>query len=227
MGILSFCITFVLQFRSEMSQLIEDLKWRYATKKYNPTQKISNENLEILKNVLSLVPSSNGLQPFKFLIIENSEIRQQLRGKSWNQSQITDASHLIVLCSFLGLNEYHIDTYMELNAKVRSLAPATLEPFSSHLKKTVITKSEDEQLAVNEKQTYIALGHLLHAAAHLRIDASPMEGFSVEGYDEVLGLSAKNLKATVVCALGYRSDDDAFQHFKKVRKSHEDLFEII
>lgn len=210
-----------------MSRLIEDLRWRYATKKFNPDKLISTQDFETLKEVLSLVPTSNGLQPFKFLIIENKAIREQLKARSWNQSQITDASHLIVMCSYIDLNEGHIDSYITLNADQRKIAEEKLEKFSSHLKRTVTSQSIEEKASSNEKQVYIALGHLLHAAAQLRIDASPMEGFEPEGYDEILGLSAKNLRATVVCALGYRADDDTYQHMQKVRKAHDDLFEIV
>lgn len=210
-----------------MSQLIEDLQWRYATKKFNPDKLISPKEFGILKDVLSLVPTSNGLQPFKFLVIENPETRKKLRERSWNQSQITDASHLIVMCSFIDLNENHIDSFIDLNSSEREIEAERLNNFSSHLKRTVTAQSVEEKSSANEKQVYIALGHLLHAAAQMRIDSSPMEGFEPEGYDEILGLSAQNLKAVVACALGYRADDDAYQHMKKVRKGHDDLFETI
>ena len=210
-----------------MSQLIEDLNWRYATKKFNPGKKINPLDFEVLKGVLSLVPTSNGLQPFKFLVIENPEIRTELRKRSWNQPQVTDASHLIVMCSFIDLTENHIDTFIDLNVSQREIPAERLQGFSEHLKKTVVSQHVQAKTDANEKQVYIALGHLLHAAAQMRIDSSPMEGFEPEGYDEILGLTEKNLKATVVCALGYRADDDAYQHVKKVRKPYDDLFEVI
>jgi len=210
-----------------MSQLIEDLNWRYATKKFNPEKKISSLDFEVLKGVLSLVPTSNGLQPFRFLLIEDPVIRERLRVRSWNQSQITDASHLIVMCSFIDVTENHIDHFIHLNATQRDIPAEKLQGFSNHLKRTVASQQIEAKTGSNERQVYIALGHLLHAAAQMRIDSSPMEGFEPEGYDEILGLSEKNLKATVVCALGYRADDDAYQHVKKVRKAQEDLFDVI
>jgi nitroreductase len=210
-----------------MSQIIEDLKWRYATKKYDTSKKISESDLDILKNVLALVPTSNGLQPFKFLIIENHELREKLKEKSYNQSQIADASHLIVMCSYKNIDAEFVESYLKLNANHRNLPLENLAGFRSHLHRTVVSKNEEEILNANSKQVYIALGHLLHAAAQLRIDASPMEGFDANGYDEILGLSEKNLHATVVCALGYRSEEDAYQFQKKVRKNQEDLFEVI
>ena len=104
-----------------MSQIIEDLNWRYATKKYDSSKKISASDLDILKNVLTLVPTSNGLQPFKFLIVDNTEIREKLKGKSFGQSQITDASHLIVMCAVKDINEAFVDDYLQLNANHRNI----------------------------------------------------------------------------------------------------------
>jgi nitroreductase/dihydropteridine reductase len=210
-----------------MTQLIEDLRWRYSTKKFDSTKKISDEDFKVLMEVIALVPSSNGLQPYKFLVVENTEIRQKLREKSWNQSQVTDASHLIVMCAFIQLNEWHIDEFISLNQTIRLAAPEKLVGFSMHLKNSVISKPLEEMTANNENQVYIALGHLLHTAAQMRIDSSPMEGFQKEEYDEILGLKEKNLKAVVVCALGYRSDEDAYQHQKKVRKNTDDLFDRV
>jgi nitroreductase len=210
-----------------MSQIIEDLNWRYATKKYDSTKKINSSDFDILKNVLALVPTSNGLQPFKFLVIENPEIREKLKEKSFGQSQITDASHLIVMCAVKNIDEEFLESYINLNASRRNMPLENLAGFKNHLHNSVVSKEAEENLTSNSKQVYIALGHLLHAAAQLRIDATPMEGFVADAYDEILGLSEQNLHATVSCALGYRSTEDGFQHLKKVRKSQEDLFDVI
>lgn len=208
-----------------MTQLIEDLRWRYSTKKFDSTKTISDADFKVLMEVIALVPSSNGLQPYKFMVVENPEIRQKLREKSWNQSQVTDASHLVVMCAYIQLNEWHIDEFITLNQVVRAAEPEKLVGFSMHLKNSIISKPLEEMTANNENQVYIALGHLLHAAAQMRIDSSPMEGFQKQAYDEILGLKEKNLKSVVVCALGYRSEEDAYQHQKKVRKNVGDLFE--
>jgi len=210
-----------------MKRLIEDLQWRYAVKKYDTNKKIPAEIIEHFKDVLRLVPTSNGLQPYKFLIIETPEIRQELRKHSFNQPQITDASHLFVFCSYKTLNETHYDDYIYLNSVIRETPMEQLSTYAFHLKASLMNRTEDQILNSNEKQCYIALGQLLQTAAIHRVDASPMEGFIASKYDEVLGLPAKNLTATVVCALGYRSEEDIFQHWKKVRKNKEDLFEII
>lgn len=210
-----------------MEKLIQDLQWRYAVKKYDTDKKIPQETIENIKEVLRLVPTSNGLQPYKFFIIENPAVREELRKHSFNQSQISDASHLIVFCSYTRLDESFYDEYLMLNSTVRSLTEEQSSGFAKHLKGNLLTREQMHVLNSNEKQCYIALGQLIHTAAQLRIDASPMEGFIAEKYDEILGLKEKNLTATVVCALGYRSEEDIFQHWKKVRKATDDLFEII
>jgi nitroreductase len=210
-----------------MDSLIETLQWRYAVKQYDKDKKITPELLENLKEVLRLVPTSNGLQPFKFLIIESENVREELKKHSFNQSQITDASHLLVFCSYKQVNEKQLDSHVELHAKVQDVPIENLSNYAFHLKKTLLNRSDEQTLTSNEKQCYIALGQLLQAAAIYNIDASPMEGFSIEAYNEVLNLEDKNLSATVVCALGYRSEKDKTQHRKKVRKEKDDLFESV
>lgn len=210
----------------EHQHIIEALNWRYATKKFDSSKKISPKELETLKEVLRLTPSSYGLQPWKFLIIENQALRQQLREKSWGQSQVTDASHLIVLCSYINVQDEHIDGHVSNTALVREQDPSLLAGYGNFMKKTINQLSEEQTKIWSSKQVYIALGQLMLACASMKIDATPMEGFEPEGYDEILGLKAKNLHATLVCPIGYRHAEDAAQFNKKVRKSTEELFEI-
>jgi nitroreductase len=210
-----------------MKTIIDNLNWRYATKKFDSSKKVSNENLDTLLEVLRLTPSSYGLQPYMFLVIENKEIREKLKEKSGGQSQVTDASHLFVLCSYLDINDVHIDAHVANTANARGLEAEALKGFGDFMKKTINQLDAEKKQIWNSKQAYIALGQLMHACADLKIDATPMEGFDPAGYDEVLGLTAKNLHATLVCPIGYRSEEDANQHFKKVRKSREDLIEFI
>jgi nitroreductase len=210
-----------------MKTIIDNLNWRYATKKFDSSKKVSNENLDTLLEVLRLTPSSYGLQPYTFLVIENKEIREKLKEKSGGQTQVTDASHLIVLCSYLDISDRHIDAHVANTANARGLEAETLKGFGDFMKKTINQLDADKKQIWNSKQAYIALGQLMHACADMKIDATPMEGFDPAGYDEVLGLTAKNLHATLVCPIGYRSEEDANQHFKKVRKSREDLIEFI
>ena len=210
-----------------MQKIIEDLTWRYATKKFDPTRKISDTEFDVVKSSLHLVPTSYGLQPFKFLLIESKEVREQLMKASYGQQQVIDASHLIVLCSYRELTEEHIHNYMDNIAATRNIESNTLTGFRDLIKNTSLQLSPDKQLEWMSKQVYIALGQLLHTCASLRIDATPMEGFNADEYDKILGLSEKNLHATLVCPIGYRHPEDPTQHKKKVRKSKDDLFEII
>ncbi|MBM3185970.1 MAG: NAD(P)H-dependent oxidoreductase [Bacteroidetes bacterium] len=210
-----------------MNKIIEDLNWRYATKKFDLTKKITPENIEIIKESLRLVPSSYGLQPLKYLFIEDSVLRQQLREKSFNQSQITDASHLLVICSLTEITEDFIDNYIQNISQIRSVPINSISGFSNYMKKEILSMQKDKMAEWNAKQAYIALGHLLHTCASLRIDATPMEGFQKEAYDEVLNLKQQGLQSVLVCPIGYRSEEDSNQFLKKVRRSKESLFELI
>lgn len=210
-----------------MKTFIESLQWRYATKKFDASKKISADQLHILKEALRLSPTSYGLQPVKYLIIENPEIREQLKDKSYNQTQITDASHLFVLCTNVEVPNEQIDTYIQLIAQERKVSTESIEGFGNYMKTTLGKLSPDEISIWTAKQAYIALGMLLTACATLEIDSTPMEGFDPKGYDEVLNLSAQNLKATLVCPVGYRHHEDANQSNPKVRQASDSIFEII
>ena len=210
-----------------MNKLIEDLNWRYATKKFDPTKKISVDDLEIIKESLRLVPSSYGLQPLKFLFIEDVNLRQQLKEKSFNQTQITDASHLLVICAQTKITEEYIDNYLERISQTRAVSTETISGFGTYMKKQILPLKNEYIADWNAKQAYIALGHLLHTCASLRIDATPMEGFQKEAYDEILKLEQQGLQSILVCPMGYRSSEDMNQKLVKVRRSIIDLFETI
>lgn len=209
-----------------MKTILEDLNWRYATKKFDASKKISEEDLNVLLEVLRLAPTSYGLQPYKFLLVENSEIREKLREKS-GQDQITDASHLIVFCSYISIENHHIDAHMDNTQSSREIEDNALMGYGAFLKRTMDQLDLKTKLEWNTKQAYIALGFLLHACAQLRIDSTPMEGFDADGYDEVLDLKSKNLHAVIVCPIGYRSEEDETQYWKKIRKAPSELIEII
>lgn len=210
-----------------MHALLEDLNWRYATKKYDTSKKIDQEHLDILLEAVRLSPSSYGLQPLKIVLVESKEIREKLKTHSWNQSQITDASHLMVLCSFKEMSNVLIDQNAHNTEITRSLEKGQLQGFANFVKVKVNEKSVSEQAEWNARQAYIALGILMQSCAQLRIDATPMEGFEADKYNEILGLNDKNLNATLVCALGYRSEEDANQHLLKVRKPMNEFLEVI
>lgn len=210
-----------------MHKIIEDLNWRYATKKFDATKKISNIELEIIKESLRLTPSSYGLQPLKFLIVNDNAIRQELVAASYGQMQVADASHLIVICAVTSIQDVDVDAYVENVIETRNADVERVNRYGSFMKKTFAEFTEDEKLIWASKQAYIVLGQLLHTCANLRVDATPMEGFIVERYSEILNLSDKNLTPVLVCPIGYRHEDDSIQHENKVRKSIDDLFEII
>lgn len=211
----------------KMDKLIKDLRWRYAVKRFDTNKKITPEVFNNIKEVLRLVPTSNGLQPYKFIIVETPEVREELKKHSFNQPQITEASHLIVFCSYKSLTEEYYDRFIELNSNAQNVPLEELDKYAHRLKKDLLHRSDAQIMHSNEKQCYIALGQLLQAAAYYRVDASPIEGFQIEKYNEVLGLDDQNITATVVCALGYRSEEDDRQHWRKVRKDSNELFDLI
>ncbi|RNL83121.1 NAD(P)H-dependent oxidoreductase [Sinomicrobium pectinilyticum] len=205
-------------------QLTENLTWRYATKKFDPSRKISPGDLDKLREAIRLSATSYGLQLYKAFIISEPGIRKKLLPASWNQSQVTDASHLIVLCYYTEANAGHVDEYIRLRAEIQDVAVEDLKGYGDFVTQKLLEKPLHEQKEWNARQTYLVLGHLLTACAELRIDACPMEGFDPEAYDQILGLSAMGLSASVAVTIGYRSPEDSSQYQKKVRKHPKDLF---
>ena len=208
-------------------QLIENLKWRYATKKYDPSKKISAGDLSKIKEAIQLSASSYGLQLFQVLEIESPQIREKLKPASWGQDQITDASHLFVFCNYADVKDDDIDQYMRLKAKTQELDLDALQGYGDFVKSKINEKSLEQKQTWTAKQTYIALSSALAACSELRIDSTPMEGFEVDAYEEILELKRKGLKASVILTMGYRSDEDQSQHGKKVRKSIDSIFELV
>ena len=207
-----------------MSNFIQDANWRYATKKFDSTKKVSAEDLTTLKEAIRLSSSSYGLQPYKVLIIENPELRAQLQPVSWGQTQIVDASHLIVFANVTNIGETEIDAYFKNLTETRNIPMEALQSYADFMKSKITSLSEEARNIWTSKQTYLALGNLLNAAAELKIDVTPMEGFEPEQYNEILGLKKLGLNASLVAPIGYRHEEDATQHYVKVRKSNEELF---
>ncbi|MES2574376.1 MAG: NAD(P)H-dependent oxidoreductase [Bacteroidota bacterium] len=207
-----------------MSAFIEHQNWRYATKKFDSTKKISTEDFNILKEAIRLSSSSYGLQPYKVLIIESPELRAKIQPVAWGQTQIVDASHLLIFANRTTINETEVDAFFDNISQTREIPLEALAGYQGFMKGKINELSADEQNTWNSKQTYLALGNLLNAAAELKIDVTPMEGFSPEAVNEILGLDALGLNASLIATVGYRSEEDATQHQKKVRKSNEELF---
>ena len=207
-----------------MNTFLDDQNWRYATKKFDNTKKISDADLNFLKEAIRLSTSSYGLQPYKIIIVENPETRAQLQPVSWGQSQITEASHLMVFANETNFGEKGIDEYFQNLSQTRNIPLDAVQGYKDFMKSKITTLSEDVRNIWTAKQSYLALGNLLNAAAELKIDVCPMEGFDATQYNQILGLDTLNLNAALVATIGYRSTEDATQNHPKVRKSNKDLF---
>lgn len=206
--------------------LLENLKWRYATKKYDTTKRVSEDKINLIKEAIRLSPSSYGLQVFKVLDVKDKDIRKKLKLASYWQPQITDASHLLVFCGYADVNDGHIDEYLNLKADTQGFDVELLKEFRDFMKAFIEGRKSGKQVWTG-KQTYIALSNAITACTELKIDSTPMEGFEADKYNEILGLKSKGLKADVLLAIGYRSDEDKTQHDVKIRKPMESLFEIV
>jgi nitroreductase len=210
-----------------MNTFLNNQNWRYATKKFDASKKITAQDLNTLKEAIQLSTSSYGLQPYKVLIIEDPEVRAQLQPASWGQSQITEASHLFVFANIIDVQDEHIDNYMNNMAQTRGLKVEDLKGYSDFMKSKITPLPTDLKSNWTAKQTYLALANLLNAAAELKIDVTPMEGFEPEKYNEILGLNKLGLNASLVATVGYRHEEDATQHYPKVRKPLDELFVTI
>ena len=207
-----------------MDTFIENQNWRYATKKFDNTKKISSDDLETLKEAIRLSSSSYGLQPYNVIIVENKTLREKLQPVSWGQTQIIDASHLLVFANQTNVDNVEIDAYLKNVSETRQIPLESLTGYGDFMKSKINTLTTEQKSVWTAKQAYLALANLLNAAAELKIDVTPMEGFESEKYNEILNLTEKGLNAAVVATVGYRHEDDATQYYKKVRKSAQELF---
>jgi nitroreductase len=212
----------------DSATLLSTLQWRYATKKFDPARKISGEDWSTLEQSLILTPSSFGLQPWKFLVIQDPELRAKLRGHASHQAQVTDASHFIVFAMVKNMDRRQVERYVARVAEVRKQSLDSLKEYHDHIVSGIIDGYRSIQ--VNNwasNQTFIALGQLMISAALLRIDACPMEGFDKRAFDEILCLGKRGLSAVVSCALGYRLESDKYAHAAKVRFEAKDVIEYV
>ncbi|MDO9183592.1 MAG: NAD(P)H-dependent oxidoreductase [Bacteriovorax sp.] len=205
-------------------KLIESLEWRYATKAFDPSKKIDKKTWKALEHALVLTPSSYGLQPWKFFVVENQEVKEKLKAVSWNQSQVTDCSHHVVFAIKEKLDEAHITHFIEQTAKVRDMDAAALEGYKKMMIGDLVTGPRSK--VVSEwaaRQTYIALGNFMTSAALVGVDTCPLEGIDPVKYDEILGLTGTGWKVVVACPAGYRSAEDKYAGSKKVRFDSSEL----
>lgn len=199
-------------------QLLKQLNWRYATKKFDPQRKISDETWKALEQALILTPSSFGLQPWKFFVIKDPELRRSLRSASWDQAQVTDASHLVVFAQRKNLSAADVEHYIQRIASVRNTPPAALDGYKQIM--TSFVNQNGKGVDINEwagRQVYIAVGNFLTCAALLGIDACPMEGIDPDQYDMILGLAKEGYQTRCAAAAGYRAGDDPYAAMAKVR----------
>lgn len=207
------------------TDLLGALNWRYATKSFDAAKKLPATVLEALLGALVLAPSSFGLQPWKFIVVEDLELRAKLRAESWNQTQVTDASQLIVFTARETLDAGDIDEHLAHTAAVRGIEAATLAPLRQMMTGFTAGRPDEDLFAWNGRQVYIALGQLMTSAALLGVDSCPLEGISTAGYDQVLGLAGSGYRTVCACALGYRADDDKYAATPKVRYPRERVVE--
>jgi nitroreductase len=207
--------------------IIDSLKWRYAVKKFDTDKELSGAQINTLKEAFNLTATSYGLQPLKLIVIKNKVVQEKLVPFSWNQQQILQASHLLVICIQDNYTTKEVENYFNLVQKIRNTPDAVIDPFKKFLTAEISKKTQEELYISNKNQAYIALGNLLTVCAYEKIDSCPMEGFTPEKYDEILDLKKDNLKSVLVLPVGFRAADDYMKDLSKVRKDlSESILEI-
>ena len=204
-------------------ELLDKLKWRYATKAMTG-QKVPQEKVDNIIEAISLAPTSSGLQPFELYVITNQEVKEKIKPIAWNQSVITDCSHLLVFASWDTYTKDRINKMFDLTNTIRGFKNEGLEKYRQLLLNNYPQKDAEENFNHATKQAYIAFSQAISAAAFEQVDATPIEGFDPNALDEILGLREKGLRSCVLLTLGYRnSEKDWLVNLPKVRKSREDL----
>jgi len=208
--------------------LLESLHWRYATKKFDPSKIIPTDTWQALVESLVLTPSSYGLQPWKFIIVTNPELKAQLQPLSWNQAQVTECSHFVVFVIKKNLAAADIDRFVARTAELRGGTVESLQGYRNMMVGDVVNGARS--FNVNEwasRQAYIALGNFMTSAALLGVDTCPMEGIEPVNYDKVLGLTGQGYATVVACAAGYRAEDDKYATLAKVRFAMDEMVATI
>ena len=201
----------------------ELLEWRYATKEFDVNKKVSEEDLTGLLEDANLSATAYGLQPFEFVVVSNQEVKDSLVEHSYGQKQVAENSHLVVLAARTDIDENYITEYTERIEKIRDLPKGSVDEFKNMMLSVFTNMPQQDKMVWAQKQAYIILGTLMVSAASRKIDSCPMEGFDPEAYDKVLGLTEKNLHATLAFPIGYRLETDKTQQYIKVRKSLDDI----
>ena len=204
--------------------LIEDLQWRHATKAYDPTKKVSKEDIEKIVEAARLAPTSSGLQPFRIIVVESQEVRERLVAGALNPECMRDCSHLLVFAAWDKYTEERIDTIYNRTTEERELPEGRFNSYTDMIKKLYASQTEEQHFVHTAKQSYIALGLALAQAAELRVDTTPAEGFNNQIVDEVLDLASLGLKSVSLMYVGYRdAEKDWLAPMKKVRNPIEEF----
>ena len=206
-----------------MKKIIDAMKWRYAVNKFDTTKKLSNEQINDLLEIMILAPSSYGLQPWKFIVVTNVELRAKLQQAGYNQAKISEASHMIIFAVEKNIDDKLVDAYIKSVSDTRGVPVEALADYAGMIKGAIARMTPEQRVEWAARQAYIALGVVTTAAAVAGIDTAPMEGFDTKKFDEILGLDKRGLESKVATAVGYRASDDANAQYKKVRFSKEDV----
>lgn len=207
-----------------MSDLLQTLNWRYATKKMNPAKIVPQEKLEHILEAVRLTASSSGLQPYELLVVTNPALRQQIQAVAWNQAQVTECSHLLVFAAWDNYTADRINGMFDLVNAERGIINAGWEAYRQQLLATYPQRDAETNYEHAARQAYIGLGSALIAAGEQHIDSTPMEGFDPVKVDEILGLAARGLRSVIILPLGYRADEgDWLVDLKKIRRSRAEF----
>lgn len=208
--------------------VLEALNWRYAVKKFDPTKKLTVEQIDRIKKALQLTPTSMGLQLMKFVMVESKEIKKKITPIAYNQPQIEEASHLLIMCRKTDVKPEDIDSFIKEAAAANELEVShkSMQDYDKALRVSLAIPEEQQKIWM-DNQVYIALGNLMTVCAVEGVDACPMEGFDRKRLNKELGFNEQHLDAVVMFALGHRSEEDYRLKFKKVRRPLEDLFQTI
>ena len=205
-----------------MSDVISNLTWRYATKKYDPSKVVTQDKVDLILEAIRLTATSSGLQPFEVLVVTNPALREQIKPHAWNQSQITDSSHLLVFAAWDNYTAERINQMFDLTNEIRGFKNEGWENYRAMLLSTYPQRDAETNFQHAARQAYIGLGSALIAAAELKVDSTPIEGFDPAKVDEILNLKQKGLRSVVLMPLGYRADEgDWLVNLTKVRRSRE------
>ena len=207
------------------TDLVADLSWRYATKKFDSSKGIPDSTWESLRKAASLTPTSFGLEPYRLIDVRDPKVREALKAVSWGQTQVVDAARYVVFAIEKPFGTAHIDAFVERTMRARGVARESLDGFRKMMVATLVDGPRSANI-VNwaAHQAYIALGNMMAAGAHLGVDSCPLEGLDPEKYDEILGLKEKGLATVCAVAFGHRAEGDKYATLPKVRKTLDELF---